>query len=227
MPTGKTINELPGASIVDLTDADQLMLWNSEDGSARKVGLDLLRQHNASEVQGYYARLSNFYFTGGVATETEISIDDINDWVDPLLTMEPTLGLFDFRPSAMKNALADPFDVATGMFNLEGLTLASSVNFRASLTFEPDEDGGELDARLLFNRHSGTTPSSDFEIADLALTMTQGADIEYPGEPLLTFFVGDTIDTNAPGDAGQCKFQLRSTVPGTVRMRALTWYITQ
>ena len=101
------------------------------------------------------------------------------------------------------------------------------MNFRASLTFEPDEDGGQLDARLDFQRHSGTTPSDNFPIEDVALTMTQGADIEYPGEPLLTFFVGDTIDTNGAGDAGQCKFQLRSTVPGTVRMRALTWYITQ
>lgn len=95
------------------------------------------------------------------------------------------------------------------------------------MTFEPDEDEGELDVRLLFNRHSGTTPSDDFEIADVALTMSQGADVEYPAEPMLSFFVGDTIDTNGPGDAGRCRFQIRSTVAGTVRMRALTWYITK
>lgn len=223
---GKTINDLTPAILTDLTDADQLMLWNTEDGTTRKVGLDLLRQHDVEQLQGYYARLSNFYFTGGVATETEIPVDDINTWIDPLLTMDAQ-GLFDFRPAAMKSALADPFNAATDHFSLEGLTIQSSVNFRASMTFEPDEDGGELDARLNFARHSGTTPSTDFQIEDVALTMTQGADIEYPGEPLLTFFVGDTIDTNGAGDAGTCKFQLRSTVPGTVRMRALTWYITQ
>lgn len=226
MPTGKTINQLDSAVVSDLTDADEIMLWNAEDGTARKVALDTLRQHTTEQVQGYYARLTNFYFTGGVATETEIPVDDINDWIVPNFTMD-ALGLFDNRPDAMKAAVADPFDVATSSFSIEGLTLHSSVNFRASLTFEPDEDNGELDARLLFTRHSGTTPSTDFEIADVAITMTQGADIEYPGEPLLTFFVGDTIDTNGPGDAGSCVFQLRSTVPGTVRMRALTWYITQ
>ena len=127
----------------------------------------------------------------------------------------------------MKAAIADPFDDSTGIFSFEGLTQESSVQFRASMTFEPDEDEGQLEARLLFNRHSGTTPSDDFSIEDVALTMSQGADQEYPAEPLLTFFVGDTIDTNGPGDAGRCRFQIRSTVPGTVRMRALTWYISQ
>ena len=92
--------------------------------------------------------------------------------------------------------------------------------------FEPDEDEGSLEARLNFRRHSGTTPSEDFQIADVALAMSQGADIEYPAEPTLTFFVGDTIDTNGPGDAGSCTFQVKATVPGTVRMFALTWYVT-
>ena len=65
----------------------------------------------------------------------------------------------------------------------------------------PDEDEGALEAQLNFRRHSGTTPSEDFQIADVALSMSQGADIEYPAEPTLTFFVGDTIDTNGAGDA--------------------------
>ena len=56
--------------------------------------------------------------------------------------------------------------------------------------------------------------------------MNQGTDEEYPAEPFLSFFVGDTIDTNGVGDAGQCKFQIRSNVTGTARMRALTWYIS-
>lgn len=222
----KTVNALPEIGLEGLSGSDEMLVWNSEDSTARKVALDVIRQHDAASVQGYYARLTNFYFTGGIATETEIEIDDINDWVTPNFTMD-TLGLFDKRPSPMLDAVADPFNVATNEFTLEGLTINSSVNFRSSLTFEPDEDGGQLDARLDFQRHSGTTPSDNFPIEDVALTMTQGADIEYPGEPLLTFFVGDTIDTNAPGDAGVCKFQVRSTVPGTLRMRALTWYITQ
>ena len=138
-----------------------------------------------------------------------------------------TQGLFDYRPAQMQAAEPTPFDTSTNLFKLDGLTLESSCQFRASMSFEPDEDEGQLEARLLFNRHSGTTPSDDFSIESVALTMSQGADIEYPAEPLLSFFVGDTIDTNGPGDAGKCKFQVRSSVPGTIRMRALTWYISQ
>jgi len=180
---------------------------------------------------GYYGLLTNFYYTGGLPTLTQVAVEETDDWLDVNFTVDAA-GLFDYRPLPMTTAnsqghtgvgtTADPI-----IFSLEGLTLESSVNFRASLTFEPDEDGGALDARLLFNRHSGTTPSEDFEIADVALTMEQGADVEYPSEASLSFFVGDTIDTNGPGDAGKCRFQVRTTVPGTVRMRALTWYITQ
>lgn len=203
-----------------------------EGRHALKSDLTDLQTTISLESSGYYGLLTNFYYTGGVATQTPIAVEGTDTWVDVNFIIEPTVGTFDYRPTAMKDAnaaghtgagtLADPI-----VFSLEGLTLESSVNFRSSMTFEPDEDGGELDVRLLFNRHSGTTPSDDFDIADVALTMSQGADVEYPAEPMLSFFVGDTIDTNGPGDAGRCRFQVRSTVAGTLRMRALTWYITQ
>ena len=179
--------------------------------------------------QGYYGLLSNFYFTGGVATETEIQLEDTNTWIDVNITTD-ALGLFDKRPSTMKAAnaaghtgagtQADPI-----IFDLEGLDLHAHANFRASMTFEPDVDESQLETRLLFNRHSGTTPSDDFAIEEVSLNMTQGADVEYAIEPMLSFFVGDTIDTNGVGDAGKCRFQVKASVEGTVRMRALTWYI--
>ena len=93
------------------------------------------------------------------------------------------------------------------------------------MSFTPETDEGQLETRLLFNRHSGTTPSDDFVIEEVTLAMEQGADLEYPAEPMLSFFVGDTIDTNGPGDAGQCRFQVKATVEGVVKMRALTWYV--
>lgn len=179
--------------------------------------------------QGYYGLLSNFYFTGGVSTETEIELEDTNTWIDINLDVD-ALGLFDNRPSTMKAAQAvghtgagtqvDPI-----VFDLEGLDVHAHANFRASMTFEPDVDESQLEARLLFARHSGTSPSDDFSIEEVALNMSQGADVEYTAEPMLSFFVGDTIDTNGAGDAGKCRFQVKSSVEGTVRMRALTWYI--
>ena len=179
--------------------------------------------------QGYYGLLSNFYFTGGVATETEIALEDTNTWIDVNITTD-ALGLFDNRPSTMKAAQsaghtgagtqADPI-----IFDLEGLDLHAHANFRACVTYEPDVDESQLETRLLFNRHSGTSPSDDFSIEEVSLNMTQGADVEYTVEPMLSFFVGDTIDTNGVGDAGKCRFQVKASVEGTVRMRALTWYI--
>lgn len=183
----------------------------------------------ATGIQGYYGLLTNFYFTGGVPTVTEITEEDVDQWLDINFTTD-ALGQFDNRIDAMKVAnpaghsgagtQADPI-----ILSLEGLTQHSTANFRASMTFEPDVDESQLETRLLFNRHSGTTPSEDFSIAEVTLGMTQGADIEYDAEPMLSFFVGDTIDTNGAGDAGRCRFQVRSTVEGTLRMRALTWYI--
>lgn len=194
---------------------------------SREVNLDL---------QGYYARLTNFYFAGGVATETEISSAQTGTFITPNFTTEAVGGLFDKRPNFMKEALADPFDVNTSKFSLNGLTTQSSVVFRASLSFDPDEDGGQLDARLVFERNGSAESDGlgDFSIDSIALTMNQGAGEEYAGEPNLTFFVGDTIDTREAADlldtnkpAGKCYFQVRSTVPGTLKMRALTWYVTQ
>ena len=206
---------------------DQVLIHNGTEFTS--VDNDAISNLVADDIQGYYGLLTNFYFTGAVPTVTEIGEDDVDEWVDVNFDVD-ALGNFDNRPSLMKAANAvghtgagTPADPVT--FLIEGLTTRASVNFRASLTFEPDVDEAQLETRLLFNRHSGTTPSDDFPIADVSLNMNNGADVEYDAEPMLSFFVGDTIDTNGVGDAGQCRFQVRSTVEGTLRMRALTWYI--
>lgn len=207
--------------------ADQVLIHNGTEFVATnpQVLYGTVNDH----IQGYYGLLTNFYFVGATPTVTEIDTDDIDTWLDVNFDVD-ALGNFDNRPDLMKAAnivghtgagtQADPI-----LFSLEGLSQTASCNFRASLTFEPDVDEAQLETRLLFNRHSGATPSDDFPIADVSLNMGNGADIEYDAEPMLSFFVGDTIDTNGVGDAGKCRFQVRSTVEGTLRMRALTWYI--
>tara|TARA_R110002020_G_scaffold17516_3_gene61427 strand:- start:133 stop:780 length:648 start_codon:yes stop_codon:yes gene_type:complete len=185
---------------------------------------------SSQDIQGYYGLLSSFYF-GGNASETTIAVADINNWIDVELTVDVG-GLFDNRPTSMKEAQAvgHENDGSTGnpiIFKLEGLDTRSFCNFRASMAFEPDEDEGQLESRLLFNRHSGTTPNNDFPIEEVSLSMQNGADIDYVSEPMLSFFVGDTIDTNAAGDAGKCRFQIKSNVAGILKLRGLTWYINK
>ena len=112
---------------------------------------------SADSVQGYYGMLSSFYF-GGDATETVIDITDVNQWIDVQLTVDAS-GLFDNRPTSMQDSQAtghegDGSDGSPIIFSLEGLDLHSSANFRASMSFDPEEDEGQLESCLLY-----TSPS--------------------------------------------------------------------
>lgn len=192
--------------------------------------IDVSGSKDTSNIQGYYGLLSSFYF-GGNATETVIAVEGINDWTDVELDVNG-VGLFDNRPQSMIDAqpIGHEGDGTVGnpiIFKLEGLDTRAFCNFRASMAFEPDEDEGQLESRLLFNRHTGASPSVDFPIEEVSLSMQNGADKDYVSEPMLSFFIGDTIDTNGVGDAGKCRFQIRSNVAGTLKLRALTWYINK
>lgn len=191
----------------------------------RDSSLEISRDH----IQGYYGLLSNFYFTGGAATVTNISTEEVGQWLDVNLTVDPQ-GLFDERPTQMKEANATGHS-GTGtpgdpiVFLLEGLHTTSAANLRVSMSFNPDEDGGRLDNRLCFNRHSGTTPSEDFHIEGTSMAMESGAEENYSNTPSIQFFIGDTIDTNAVGDAGKCRFQIKSDVAGTLSMNEMALFL--
>jgi len=174
----------------------------------------------------YIGLLSAYYFDG-VATSSEIIIDQVDVWQDVIMTIHPS-GINDERVEDMKLAQPTGYE-GTGavddpiIFLLEGLDIRSFCSFRSSFSFEPDEDGGRLDARIFFNRHNGA--GADFFIDGQSLTMESGADEEYAHLVSVEFFVGDTIDTNAPGDAGKVRFQIKSDVTGTVSMREMALFI--
>ena len=140
----------------------QVLVHNGTEFIARDF--DSLTSQAGADIQGHYALLTNFYFVGGQATETIVETDDVNTWLDINFDID-TQGKFDYRPDQMKDARiaghsgagtqADPIQ-----FSLEGLTLRSSANFRASMTFEPEVDESQVEVRLLFTRHSGTIPDT-------------------------------------------------------------------
>jgi hypothetical protein len=223
-----SVNELPYDGDQVVTEGDALIA----DANGQFIAQSLAGIIGGATLltQGYYGLLTDFYF-GGTATETIIDLDNVNTWVNVDIDIA-TAGLFDNRPKSMTDAQSighegDGSSIDPIVFKLEGLDLRSFANFRASMAFEPEEDEGQLESRLLFNRHSGTTPSEDFAIEEVSLSMFNGADVDYVSEPMLSFFVGDTIDTNAAGDAGKCRFQIRSNVSGIIKLRALTWYINK
>ena len=163
------------------------------------------------------------------AGQDNIPVESIDTWLDVVMTVHPQ-GLSDERVSAMKdaNAIGHSGDGSVGspiIFLLEGLQESSSCNLRSSLTFDPAEDGGRLDSRLYFERHSGATPSEDFVIEAAGLPMESGADELYPNLVNVQFFVGDTINTNGVGDAGKVRFQIKSDVAGTVSMNEMALFI--
>lgn len=184
----------------------------------------------SGDLQGYYGLQTDWYFDGGVATDTVIPIEDVNQFVDVNFTIAAE-GLYDKRTNPMKEASAvghtgagtpaDPF-----IFKLEGLTVKSTVVATAALAFVPDDDEGQLETRLNFFR-APSLAQDNFQVSDITLNMDQGADDEYVGEASLSFFCDETIATVGPGDAGSFCFQFRSSVAGTLSLRALTLYITQ
>jgi len=215
----------------NLSSVDKLLLVDVSDTTGDPLGTNKTTTLSdiSSVTQGYYSLLSNFYFTGGVATTKEIASEDTGQWIDVELTID-TQGKFDNRPMDMKTAQpvghlgsgaqGDPI-----CFKLEGLTTKSSASLRTSLTFDPDVDGGRFDSRLLFKRHTGATPSQDFSIESNSLNITSGASLDYSFTPNIQFFIGDTIDTNGVGDAGTVQVQIRTDVAGTVSMRELALFI--
>jgi hypothetical protein len=203
---------------------------------ATKLELQEVLELAKQNAQGYYGLLSGVYFGDATGTSSEIVIEDVDVWQDVVMTIQAPVGgqhaggVADERVTTMKEANAvghsgtgtagDPI-----VFLLEGLQESSYCTLRASLTFEPDEDGGRLDSRVFLERHSAALPSEDFSINAAGLAMESGADEEYPHLVSVQFFIGDTINTNAAGDAGKIRFQIKSDVAGTVSMNEMALFI--
>ena len=207
-----------------VTNASDIATLSADVGEFSQVTTNQRDQY-----QGYIALLTPVYFSGS-ATTFEIPLSSTNTWVDVELEIDPA-GAFDHRVTSMKTAQLSGY-TGTGNFGdpiiflLEGLELTSSADIRVSMSFDPDDDGGRLDSRLNFFRHGGISLSAtNFHIEASSLAMESGADIDYSYLPDIKFFIGDTIDTNGPGDAGRVCFQIRSDVPGTVTMNEISMFI--
>ena len=222
-----------GSDLVIGTDADDNNVTkNYTINSIAAYGASAFASQIADDVnnriQGYIGLLSDFYFDGE-ATSHDILIDDVDVWQDVVMTIHPQ-GVSDERPVGMKSAQSQGYsgDGSEGnpiVFLLEGLNVESYATLRTSLSFSPDEDGGRLDSRIFLERHSSATPSADFPIDAAGLAMESGADEDYPHLVDLQFFIGDTINTNGVGDAGKLRFQIKSDVTGTVKMREMALFV--
>jgi len=240
---GNMPSRLPSGAIYVCTDTDQTFAAGMDNLPIEISGIDDATKAELLEVlefskqnaQGYYGLLSAVYFDGA-ATSIDIPVEQVDIWQDVVMTVQPVVpgvhagGVADERVTVMKEAQSSGHS-GTGavgdpiLFLLEGLQTSSSCTLRASLSFEPDEDGGRLDSRLFVERHSAGAPASDFAIDAAGLAMESGADEPYPHLVSVEFFVGDTINTHAPGDAGKIRLQVKSDVAGTISMNEMALFI--
>ena len=229
---------LPYGDTYYATDGARYFVYD-ENGLPREVttgSVSEVEEIIKTNIQGYIGLLSGVYFGDATGTSNELVIEDVDVWQDVVMTIQAPVegqhlgGISDERVRDMKDANTVGYegDGSVGnpiKFLLEGLVEQSSATLRTSLTFVPDEDGGRLDSRMFLERHSGATPSEDFPINAAGLAMESGADEEYPHLVNVQFFVGDTINTNGPGDAGKIRFQIKSDVTGTIYMNEMALFI--
>ena len=78
---------------------------------------------------------------------------------------------------------------------------------------------------MYVERHSAAVPSDDFFLDATGLAMESGADESYANYVNIQFFIGDTINTNGPGDAGKIRFQIKSDVAGTLSTNEIALFI--
>ena len=190
-------------------------------GEEYKTPLESLKENVlkdfSQKFHGFFD-IKTAFESGGSATDTTIVEDDVDTWLDVNFIIEETI---DKRPTVMIEENPIAYDSTTGLFKLGGLGDDSFGALSSALSFDPDEDNGELSVRVLFNSNSGGTSF----IEDVAASMAQGADDDYVLQPLINFIITDNINTNGSGIEGTCKFQVKSTVPGTVSMRELTYFL--
>tara|TARA_R110002126_G_scaffold216444_1_gene362484 strand:+ start:196 stop:957 length:762 start_codon:yes stop_codon:yes gene_type:complete len=229
---------LPYGDTYFSTDEQRYFVYN-ENEEPREItsgSIDEVEELIKTNIQGYIGLLSGVYFGDAYGTAQTIAIEDVDVWQDVVMTIQaPVLGqhaggISDERVADMKTANTQGYE-GTGAFGdpikflLEGMVVQSAATLRTSLTFVPDEDGGRLDSRIFLERHSGASPSEDFPINAAGLAMESGADEFYPHLVNVQFFVGDTINTNGPGDAGKIRFQIKSDVTGTIYMNEMALFI--
>lgn len=178
----------------------------------------------AANNQGYYAYVTNYY---DPVTTNSIQTLAANEWTD----VTPDVYLtFDNRPASMVEASPVAYDYdGTKHFSLAGLEDGSFVTVRLLFRVDPEVDESSADVRLHFNTNAATAAGGleNFYVETQALNMTQGANIQYSDENLITFFVGDTLSGSTIADAGAFHVQVKSSVEADMEVLGVTMYISK
>ena len=177
------------------------------------------------DIQGYYTVISKWY-SGDAAVRAENPITEVlaDTWTK--LEIAP-LAELDESPDAQK-ALGI-FDAADNRFSMGGLDSGSNIVMRTLVRLRPDVDEGSASLRLNFTTNPTTQAGglTNFTIESQLFNMTQGADIDYQDESIITAFVGTTLDGVDIASAGSFVMEVNSTVDTDLEVLAFTLYINK
>mgnify|MGYP003674606441 CR=1 FL=1 len=186
---------------------------------------DELQDSVKEDIQGYYTVISKWY-SGDAAVRAENPVIEVLEDTWTKLEITP-LSELDETPDAQK-ALGI-FDAADNRFSLGGLDSGSNIVMRTLVRLRPDVDEGSASLRLNFTTNSTTQAGglTNFTIESQLFNMTQGADIDYQDESIITAFVGSTLDGIDIANAGSFVMEINSTVDTDLEVLAFTLYINK
>lgn len=180
---------------------------------------EALQDSVKEDIQGYYAVISNYYSTDA-ATKAGNPVVELVEDVWTKLDIQILVEL-DESPDSTKEI--GIFNSATSTFTLAGLDAGSNIIMRTLVRLRPDVDEGAASLRLNFTPNVGTP----FQIESQLFNMTQGADVDYQDESIITAFAGSNLAGATLAEAGSFNIEINSTVDAELEVLAFTLYINK
>ena len=176
------------------------------------------------DIQGYYAIVSKSYSSDAAVRAENPVVEVLADtWTKLEIDI---LDSADETPDAQKEI--GIFDAADNRFSMAGLDDGSNILMRAVVRLRPDVDEGSASLRLSFTTNTATQPFlTGFPIETQLFNMTQGADIDYSDEAIVTAFIGPTLSGSTIADSGSFILEINSTVDTDLEVLAFTLYINK
>jgi len=211
----KTVAELDALLPGDVSQADQLLVWNGEDGTTRKLSVQDMQ--DAPLINGYYYQ-NSWYFENG---RTHVGNPDVLVELDAetVTPIKFTCDVGDEVGNYLPVGTPDVYDRSTGLLSFAGYKESDFIQIRTQVDCTPEEDNGQLVLHLAVER-PGKSP---FSISEIMMTMDQGADREYSSLSTIPIFIGNMADLGAGLSTVEFKVELINTT-GDVKPRGFALY---
>lgn len=170
-------------------------------------------------LQGYFGVITDGFNPAVTNTSQELVANtwtdiEMSEYIlsDASLDVQKTIGIY---------------DSATHEFSCAGLDTGSYAYVRILVKLNPEVDESTSSVRLNFTTNSATQATGlvNFQIESKLIEMSQGANLDYSDEEIISFFVGDTLVGDTVEDAGKFNIQINSSVEANLEVLGVTLYM--